>query len=186
MIRSSRPYVRMTAMLSYSIGENFIYDSLNNRAQGNDIALRQAVVEGGRRAPEYARNRFWAGQRYYRRHDIHINDFYYLDMSGYGGGVEDVPLGGFGNSRVAWLGGSVDNYMTDDGDVAKQNIDLRIYDIKGALRKVHFLAGLLQHRRRRGPQCLQSGRQPLHGGKFIGLGRRSHSSHRGGETLRRV
>ena len=124
------PYVRTTAMLSYSTGENFSYDSLNNQAQGNDIALRQAFVEGGNVFPNVPEVRFWAGQRYYRRHDIHINDFYYLDMSGYGGGIEDVPLGGFGKLAFAWLGGSVDNYTTDHGDAAKHNFDLRLYDIK--------------------------------------------------------
>ena len=124
------PYVRTTAMFSYSTAENFSYDSLNNQAQGNDFALRQAFVEGGNVFQSMPEIRFWAGQRYYRRHDIHINDFYYLDMSGYGGGVEDVPLGDFGKLAVAWIGGSVDNYTTDDGDVAKQNIDLRLYDVK--------------------------------------------------------
>src|SRR5262245_53634736 len=54
---------------------------------------------------------------------------YYLDMSGYGGGVEDVPVGNFGKVALAWLGGSVDGYETDHGDVAKQNIDLRLYDV---------------------------------------------------------
>lgn len=133
---TASPYVRTTAMLSYSTAENFSYDSLNNQAQGNDIALRQAFVEAGnvfRSSPDI---RFWAGQRYYRRHDIHINDFYYLDMSGYGGGIEDVPMGNFGKLALAWIGGSVDGYMTKDGNAAKQNIDLRLYDIKAPGGKV--------------------------------------------------
>lgn len=124
------PYVRLTAMLSYSTAENFSYDSLNNQAQGNDIALRQAFIEGGNVIPSAPDIRFWGGQRYYQRHDIHINDFYYLDMSGYGGGVESIPLGGFGKLSAAWIGGSVDNYATDHGNAAKQNIDLRIADIE--------------------------------------------------------
>lgn len=130
------PYVRAMAMISYSTGENFSYDSLNNQEQGNDIALRQAFVEAGNVIQSLPDIRFWAGQRYYRRHDIHINDFYYLDMSGYGGGIEDVPLGDFGKLALAWIGGSVDNYVTDNGDVGKQNIDLRLYDIKAPGGKV--------------------------------------------------
>lgn len=127
---TAAPYVRTTAMLSYSTGENFSYDSLNNQDQGNDIALRQAFVEAGNVFQSVPDIKFWAGQRYYRRHDIHINDFYYLDMSGYGGGIEDVPIGNFAKLALAWLGGSVDHYQTDNGNVAKQNIDLRLYDIK--------------------------------------------------------
>ena len=116
--------------MSFSTAENFSYDSLNNQAQGNDIALRQAYVEGGNVFQSVPEIRFWAGQRYYQRHDIHINDFFYLDMSGYGAGVEDIPLGDFAKLQVAWLGGSVDNYMTDHGNVAKQNLDVRFTDIK--------------------------------------------------------
>ena len=150
------PYVRTTVMLSYSTGENFSYDSLNNQAQGNDIALRQAYVEAGNVFESLPDIRFWAGQRYYRRHDIHINDFYYLDMSGYGGGVEDVPLGDFGKLALAWIGGSVDNYVTDNGDVAKQNIDLRLYDINVPLGKADALVRLREHQRRRSAECVQS------------------------------
>jgi len=130
------PYVRSTVMVSYSTGENFSYDSLNNQAQGNDFALRQAFVEAGNVIQSAPDIRFWGGQRYYQRHDIHINDFYYLDMSGYGAGVEDVPLGNFGKLSLAWLGGSVDHYQTDNGNVAKQNMDLRISDIKVPLGKL--------------------------------------------------
>ena len=80
------------------------------------------------------------------RHDIHINDFYYLDMSGYGGGVEAIPLGDFGKLAVAWLGGSVDNYMTDHGNAAKQNLDLRLYDIKVLYGKLTFWLDLANTR----------------------------------------
>ncbi len=130
------PYVRSQVTLSYSTGENFSYESLNNQAQGNDFALREAFVQAGNVIEGSPDIKFWAGQRYYQRHDIHINDFYYLDMSGYGGGVEDVALGGFGKLSLAWLGGSVDHYQTDKGNASKQNIDLRISDIKAPLGKL--------------------------------------------------
>lgn len=35
----------------------------------------------------------WAGRRYYKRHDIHISDFYYWNPSGTGGGVENYRFG---------------------------------------------------------------------------------------------
>lgn len=35
----------------------------------------------------------WAGKRYYQRKDIHITDFYYLNTSGTGGGIENVSVG---------------------------------------------------------------------------------------------
>ncbi|HZE12985.1 MAG TPA: carbohydrate porin [Chthoniobacterales bacterium] len=127
---SKAPYVKTTVRISYSTGENFSYDSLNNQVQGNDIALREAFVEAGNVFQSIPEIRFWAGQRYYQRHDIHINDFFYLDMSGYGGGVEDIPVGDFAKLDAAWIGGSVDNYVTDHGNVAKQNLDLRLTDIK--------------------------------------------------------
>ena len=133
------PYVRTTVRVSFSTLENFSYDSLNNQMQGNDFALREAFVEAGNVFSGLPEIRFWAGQRYYMRHDIHINDFYYLDMSGYGAGVEDVPIfGKFGKLALAWLGGSVDNYKTDNGNVAKQNFDLRLYDINALWGKLTF------------------------------------------------
>lgn len=36
----------------------------------------------------------WLGRRYYKREDIHINDFFYWNPQGTGGGIEDVALGG--------------------------------------------------------------------------------------------
>lgn len=137
----SAPYIRTTVMMSYSTGENFTFDSLNNQKQGNDIALRQAFIEGGNIFQSIPDIRIWAGQRYYQRMDIHINDFYYLDMSGYGAGISDVPLGKFGKLQFAWLGGSVSDYETQThGKLAKQNIDLRLTDIQVPLGKLTLWA----------------------------------------------
>jgi maltoporin len=35
----------------------------------------------------------WAGRRYYKREDIHINDFFYWNPQGLGAGIEDFGLG---------------------------------------------------------------------------------------------
>jgi len=35
----------------------------------------------------------WAGKTYYQRKDIHITDFYFLNTSGTGGGVENISIG---------------------------------------------------------------------------------------------
>jgi len=35
----------------------------------------------------------WAGRRYYKRHDVHINDFFYWNPQGAGVGIEDVGVG---------------------------------------------------------------------------------------------
>src|SRR5262249_54046821 len=61
---------------------------------GNDqFRLREAFVRGGNLFASQPEAKFWAGERYYRRQHVEINDFYPLDMSGYGGGVEDLDLG---------------------------------------------------------------------------------------------
>jgi maltoporin len=74
--------------------------------------------------------KFWAGERFYDRRDIHINDFYVFDMSGYGGGAENIPLGPLGNLSLAYIGGSTDNYEFDSlGRVAKNSLDMRLYSI---------------------------------------------------------
>ncbi|BCN26739.1 maltoporin LamB [Vibrio alfacsensis] len=35
----------------------------------------------------------WAGKTYYQRKDIHISDFYFLNTSGTGGGIENLSIG---------------------------------------------------------------------------------------------
>lgn len=57
-------------------------------------SLAQAWVSGTRLLSGRLNSAmFWAGKRYYLRQDVHINDFFYWDSSGTGGGVQDIDLG---------------------------------------------------------------------------------------------
>lgn len=67
---------------------------------GADFALRQFNVQakglfGGNEVT-------WAGKRYYQRHDIHITDNYYWNISGAGAGVEAIQAGP-GQLSFAWV-----------------------------------------------------------------------------------
>jgi len=98
---------------------------------GNDqFRLREAFVQGGNVLASQPEAKFWAGERYYRRQHIEINDFYPLDMSGYGAGIEDLDLR-IGKLAVAYLAGARADILTDNGNLAKSNIDVRFYNIKG-------------------------------------------------------
>lgn len=80
--------------------------------------------------------KFWAGSRYYRRHDIHISDFYFYNMSGTGGGMEDFQLP-FGKLGLAWIGaasrsgfsGLPEPDPNNQAGFSKGNWDLRLYDV---------------------------------------------------------
>lgn len=80
--------------------------------------------------------KFWAGNRYYRRHDIHLTDFFFSNMSGTGGGFEDLKLSN-GKLALAWIGapGSSGVSSAPEPDAAnkagfsKTNFDLRLYDV---------------------------------------------------------
>ncbi len=122
---ATEPYFRTQVRLSFS---NAHFDSLT--AGNVDVfAIREAYSQMGNFdwAPEVS---FWAGQRFYRRKQIYIDDYYWLDMSGFGGGVEDVPVWNVGRLALAFLGGSSDRYrFADVGYVAKNALDLRLYDV---------------------------------------------------------
>ncbi|TWU31101.1 Maltoporin precursor [Novipirellula artificiosorum] len=113
--------VRGELMLAMQTLQNSTFDPSDN------FLLRQAYLEMWRlpMVPEW---KFWAGNRYYDRHDIHIIDYFFLDMSGYGGGIQDIPFHG-AKLAVAYLGGALEFPVTDQGRIADHNVDVRIYDI---------------------------------------------------------
>ena len=99
--------------------------------------LREAFVQAGNIISSQPSLKFWAGQRYYRRQHIEIDDFYPLDMSGYGAGIEDLNLG-FGQMSISYLAGARQDIVTDAGNYSKNNFDVRLYNVNGPLGKLSF------------------------------------------------
>lgn len=96
----------------------------------DQFRLREAFVRGGHFFGDQQTGAiFWAGERYYRRFHIEINDFYPLDLSGYGAGLEDFNIG-VGKASVAFLAGARPDITTENGNYSKSNIDVRLYDFK--------------------------------------------------------
>jgi maltoporin len=114
---------------------NGTFDLLN--AAPGAIAIREAYAEAGHIFESHPETSFWAGSRFYRRRDVHINDFFFNDMSGYGGGFQDMKIGEKAKLSIAYLGGSVEsprNAMgqpidADLGRLAKSTLDIRVSDI---------------------------------------------------------
>ena len=98
-------------------------------ASNDKFRLREAFVQIGNVLPSLPETKFWAGERYYRRLNIDINDFYLLDTSGYGGGFEDLNVK-FAQASVAYLAGAREDIITDNGTYAKSVVDARLYNIK--------------------------------------------------------
>ncbi len=98
---------------------------------GNDqFRFREAFVQAGNVFKSQPNAKFWAGERYYRRQHIEIIDFYTLDMSGYGAGVEDLDVR-IGKLATAFVSAARPDIVTQNGNLAKSNVDVRLYDLKG-------------------------------------------------------
>lgn len=113
--------IRGEFMVAYQTSQDVTYDP-------NDVVvLREAFMEFANlpAVPDWS---FWIGNRYYDRHDIHIIDFFFLDVSGYGGGVEDIGIGD-AKLSIAYLSGALSTPETDQGRLAKHNLDMRLHDI---------------------------------------------------------
>lgn len=66
------------------------------------FALREANAQFRGVIPGQPKSNLWAGKRFYQRHDIHMADFYYWDVSGPGVGLEYWTLGP-GDLSIAWI-----------------------------------------------------------------------------------
>ncbi|MHC4552408.1 MAG: carbohydrate porin, partial [Planctomycetota bacterium] len=108
-----------------------------SNSASTDTSLREAFGIARGVLSDMPEAAFWAGQRFYSRRDIHMNDFYYRDMSGYGGGIEDVPFGDSGAKfALALLAGSADDldssgtqYDDNNYQLNMNTVDAGLYDI---------------------------------------------------------
>jgi maltoporin len=105
-----------------------------NAGTDTEIASRQNYFEAGgffdKGAFEDAK--LWIGKRYYNRHDIHINDYYYWDNSGNGAGIEGIKVGPM-KTAFAYLqtGGNNQGSTSSatNNPLGVKRYSLRAYDI---------------------------------------------------------
>jgi len=125
------PVAHFETMISYING----YDNYGSAAD-TDFSVPQIWGSVANVIPSMPYVKFWAGNRYYRRHDVHINDYYFWDMSGGGGGVEDIPLGP-GKLAIAYIGDGAQSAIYErigqpdplnNAGFSKTNLDVRYYD----------------------------------------------------------
>jgi maltoporin len=127
---SDKAWIRSEFMVEANTTNSANFANFANGTGNDQFRFREAFVQAGNVLESQPDAKFWAGERYYRRQHLDIDDFYPLDMSGYGAGVEDVNVG-IGKMAVAFLSGARPDIITSNGNLAKSNIDVRIYDLKG-------------------------------------------------------
>ena len=127
---TDKAWIKTEVMLEANTTNSASYANSPGGVGNDQFRLREAFVQAGNVLQSQPDAKFWVGERYYRRQHIDINDFYPLDMSGYGGGVEDLHVG-IGKLAVAYLSGARPDIVTENGYLAKNNVDVRLYDLKG-------------------------------------------------------
>jgi maltoporin len=80
------------------------------------FSLREAFAVARRVWEAQPNATFWAGARFYDRHEVHMLDFWYRDPSGFGGGIEDISVGEQNRLAFSWMGGSQDE-LDSNGSV---------------------------------------------------------------------
>ena len=104
-----------------------------NDSESTSPAVREANVLGKNLIDWLPGSTIWAGKRFYQRHDVHMIDFYYWDISGPGAGIEDIDLG-FGKLSLAATrntesGGSI-GYIADQRNEIPTSND--VFDVRVA------------------------------------------------------
>jgi len=127
---SDQAWIKTEVMIEANTTNSASYANFPGNNGNDQFRLREAFVRAGHILDFQPNAKFWGGERYYRRQHIEINDFYPLDMSGYGAGVEDWDLR-IGKLSLAYLSGARPDIVTQNGNYAKNNIDIRLYDLKG-------------------------------------------------------
>jgi len=112
-------------MIGYAVDQKNDYEDTSP-------AVRQMNVVGKNLFDALPGADIWAGKRYYQRHDVHMIDFYYWDISGPGGGIENIDVG-FGKlslatTRNSEAGGSQSfiNGTTRTKDLSNDIFDVRL------------------------------------------------------------
>jgi maltoporin len=107
---------------------SFVVDSMLNYWQGQDGDGGDVdVVQFNVQAQGLFDDKdivLWGGDRYYQRHDVHILDSYYWDVSGAGAGIEHINIGP-GKLSLALIQDEVVGDIDDGQETTAMIIDIR-------------------------------------------------------------
>jgi len=115
-------YIHTEGMLTFSGGDEKSIDF-------NDVS--QLYVEFGNFSKALGDAKVWVGRRWYERHDIHINDYFLLQMIGDGGGIRDLDIG-FADFAYTYLQEDETPNIASfelNGKIAHRSHDFRFYNI---------------------------------------------------------
>ncbi|MTI13929.1 maltoporin [Sansalvadorimonas verongulae] len=124
----------LQSLVAYSIAQETDWEA-------SEPALRELNVRGEGVLPFAPEASLWVGKRYYKRHDIHMTDFYYLGMQGPGAGAENFDLG-FAKFSAAWMRNTqtyeyyrtkkcaIDMKNAKEASIAFDVLDFRLEDIE--------------------------------------------------------
>lgn len=120
------------SMIAYQTNQTNDWEPLNQSSSGSPTAaVRQFNIQGKNVIKSLPGATLWVGKRYYRRFDVHIDDYYYWDVSGPGAGIENIDVGkGTLNFAVTR---NTDNALKADGTVDK-NVQVAndVFDLRWA------------------------------------------------------
>ncbi|MEN8230663.1 MAG: carbohydrate porin [Bacteroidota bacterium] len=121
----------------------FVTPTSKSNSFETTTSIREAYVKATGILGRQKQLSFWAGQRFYSQVEVHMKDYYPRDMTGFGGGFEELQLGESMKLAVAYLGGSIDQ-LNPDGTVRPTNefalnkttLDVNLYDIDVGFGKI--------------------------------------------------
>ncbi|MBV8216265.1 MAG: carbohydrate porin [Verrucomicrobia bacterium] len=124
------PAIRYVQQRASFVG-NVFGNNVEHSGNDLDFVMRQAFLSVSnvfKTAPEIT---FWGGQRFYDRFNTDPDDYFWLDTSGYGVGVQNINVG-IGQLNIAWIGGldasnispGIGSYFNHTFDVRLKNIDV--------------------------------------------------------------
>ncbi|WP_150539350.1 maltoporin [Actinobacillus vicugnae] len=93
LYKNGEKSIYLDTNVAYSVNQQVDWEATNP-------ALREINAQFKNFADSLPGATLWAGKRFYQRHDVHMNDFYYWDISGPGAGIENIDVG-FGKLSLA-------------------------------------------------------------------------------------
>lgn len=111
--------------IAYQSQQNQTWDTENL------IVLREMYAQMGRFLSWDQDAKVWGGQRFCRLPELDIIDFWWYDLSGYGGGFEDINIMDVAKLDVTYIGFSSNdlNLSTQRGRIAKNNLNFMFKNI---------------------------------------------------------